>query len=99
MKRFIFIIGLLALGVSFAYAEAGNELVSGITQGTESATKQGMKVVNIVAKTLGAFYLLACLLGAFFSSAIQQRMKEHIFAVISCAIILTIVIAVSEFMK
>lgn len=99
MKKFIFIIGLLALGVSFAYADAGIELVNGITQGTESATKQGMKVVNIIAKGLGVFYLLVCLLGAYFSSVMQQRMKEHLFVVISGAIILTIVIAVTEFMK
>lgn len=99
MKWSILIIGLLALSVSFAFGDTSSELVSGITQGSESAVKQGMKVVNIIAKGLGGLYLLICLLGAYFSSVIQQRMKDHIFVVISGAIILTIVIAVSEFMK
>lgn len=99
MKWLFFIIGILALSASFAFADATTELVSGITQGSESTVKQGMKVVNIIAKGLGGLYLLICLLGAYFSSVMQRQMKDHIYVVISGAVILTIVIAVSELMK
>lgn len=70
-----------------------NPLLNQIGTSAETASKQIFKVAAIISKTIGVVYLVALGVGALFA---RQQMKDHIWLIVGSAIILTIVIGVSE---